>query len=526
MRNTSASRISRLLALPLAAGLALLASAPQAGASEHAFNPYQLGDNSRGNAQDDRLITRAQAREDLDTLARAMDENSAYVWSSTFDHRHALQQIAAALPEQVSVNGLSTQLNRFVRLFGDDHAQVLDWEKHIPQAGIAARIGKADARYFLYSLATPGLLDPKHPWLRSIDGVSIDEWMRVAGDIGQGPLSSPAARFSRAQRIFPYIEHLRAEMGLATGGPVQLEMVSEDGTRAVMLRLPLQASPGEIDKPFNLPDTSRMLANNVGYLRVPAHRGPASEQLIAELPRLMEQFRSTHALIIDARQSGGGKRAVLNALFPYFMAPDAAPYVFNAVKLRKSQVKPGQDPATLFDDEDKRFLYVEDRGLVPADARAWREFAHNFIPTWMPPEDRFTNWYFMALRPRADKPRYDKPVYLLVDWGVGSAGDIFASAFKSWPGITLVGTPTMGRSGQGRPYRLAHSGLEVNLSTMASFQKTGERYDTVGIHPDIRLEPVPSDWYGKTDSVLERVQAMIAAPLGRPAPAAKSGQRR
>ena len=41
---------------------------------------------------------------------------------------------------------------------------------------------------------------------------------------------------------------------------------------------------------------------------------------------------------------------------------------------------------------------------------------------------------------------------------------------------------------------------------MASFQKTGERYDTVGIHPDIRLEPVPSDWYGKTDSVLERVQ--------------------
>ena len=72
MRNTSASRISRLLALPLAAGLALLASAPQAGASEHAFNPYQLGDNSRGNAQDDRLITRAQAREDLDTLARAV----------------------------------------------------------------------------------------------------------------------------------------------------------------------------------------------------------------------------------------------------------------------------------------------------------------------------------------------------------------------------------------------------------------------------------------------------------------------
>ena len=519
MNNARCLKISRLLSISLAAGLSMLAIPPQAGASEHAFNPYQLGDNGRGHKQGDRLIARAQAREDLDTLAKAMDENSAYVWSSTFDHRRALAQISAALPEQVSVNGLSAQLNRFVRLFGDDHAQVLDWEKHIPQAGVAVRIGKVDARYFLYSLAASGLLDPEHPWVRSIDGVAIDVWMRVAGDIGQGPLSSPAARFSRAQRIFPYIDHLRSEMGLATGGPVQLEMVSEDGARSVSVRLPLQDSPGEVEKPFNLPDTSTMLANNVGYLRVPAHRGPASERLIAELPRLMEQFHSTDALIIDARQSGGGKRAVLNALFPYFMAADAAPYVFNVVKLRKSQVQPGQDPATLFDDEDKRFLYVGDRGLAPADAQAYREFARNFIPAWTPPTDKFTDWYFMALRPRADRLRYDKPVYLLVDWGVGSAGDIFASAFKSWPGITLVGMPTMGRSGQGRSYRLAHSGLEVNLSTMASFQKTGERYDTVGIHPDVRLEPIPSDWFGQTDSVLDRVQGLIAAPLGRPATA-------
>ena len=74
----------------------------------------------------------------------------------------------------------------------------------------------------------------------------------------------------------------------------------------------------------------------------------------------------------------------------------------------------------------------------------------------------------------------------------------------------------MGRSGQGRQYKLPASGIEVNISTMASFQKTGERYDTVGIQPDIALEPTPADWIGKSDSVLERLQTLVARRLGKP----------
>ena len=64
----------------------------------------------------------------------------------------------------------------------------------------------------------------------------------------------------------------------------------------------------------------------------------------------------------------------------------------------------------------------------------------------------------------------------------------------------------------------------MNLSTMASFQKTGERYDTVGIQPDIAIEPVPTDWIGKSDSVLDRVQALVARRLGKPAQGAAKGR--
>lgn len=516
MKTCNRIGLNWLLRVPLAAcliGLALPGVAVAAGSN---FDTYDLGHNERGRQDGDRFISRAQARADLDVLSSTIDENSAYIWSSTFDYRKSLKQIASTLPEPVSVNGFASQINRFVRLFGDDHAQVIDWDHYIPQGGVPFRIGKADARHFLYLPATGKFVDPDYPYVRSMDGVVIDEWMRVAGDIGQGPLSSQAARFGRALRVMPYIDHLRAEMGLPRGGPVTLEMVSDDGQRVKALQFPLQGSPGESSRPFGLPASSRMLESNIGYLRVGAHTGDLAERLVQDIPKLMEDFRNTDALIIDARQSGGGKRAVLNALFPYVMPSNAAPYVFNVIKLRKSQVGPNQDPATLFDDSDKRFHYVDGHGLAEVHAAAYRDFVSGFIPAWTPPADKFTGWYFMALSPQQDKPFYGKPVYMLVDWGVGSAGDIFASAFKSWPGVTMVGTPTMGRSGQGRQYKLPASGIEVNISTMASFQKTGERYDTVGIQPDIALEPTPADWIGKSDSVLERLQTLVARRLGKP----------
>ena len=474
------------------------------------FAPYALQRNDLGRSDHDQFITRAQAAQDLDTLAQAITDNSSYILSSTFDHRAAIAQIKAALPARVSVNGLSTQLNKLVRLFGDDHAQVDDWNTRIPQLGMGLQIGRADTRYFLYRETPAGLFDADYPYVRAIDGVAIEEWARVMGNIGQGPLSSPAARFSRGYRLFPYTQYLRREMRLPERTEAVLEMVSEDGLRVVTRRVKVNTAVAAMaGKPFQLPDRSRMLAGNIGYLRVPAHRGELADRLVTELPALMAQFRNTDALIVDARQGGGGQRKVLNALFPYFMRADAKPYVFNVVKLRKHAVQ--SDPAKMFDDPDKRFWYIPDPNVPADEMLAYRQLLKGFIPAWNPPASEFTDWYFTTLKPAPDKPYYGKPVYLLIDWGLGSAGDIFTSAFKGYPGITLVGTATMGRSGQGVLFALPNSKLEVNISTMASFQKTGERYDTVGIQPDIPMEPIPSDWYGASDSVLARVQALIDA---------------
>ncbi|GIK15815.1 MAG: hypothetical protein BroJett003_07790 [Planctomycetota bacterium] len=84
-----------------------------------------------------------------------------------------------------------------------------------------------------------------------------------------------------------------------------------------------------------------------------------------------------------------------------------------------------------------------------------------------------------------------------------SATDVFLSAFKGRPGVTLIGTPSGGGSGRKRGYTLAHSGIEVRLSSMASFRADGWLYDGSGIEPDVLAPATPDDLIGRTDSVLD-----------------------
>ena len=505
----------RLLTVTLlavaATGTALAAQGPMVVSQ---FKAHDLSRNDLGARTGDTFITRKQAMEDLDALGDAIAGNSSYIWSTTFPYRDMIEQMKARLPARVSVNGLSTQVNKFVRLFGDDHAQVVDWTKRIPQGSLPFQFGKSGTRYFIFTLAPAGFVNKDFPYVRSIDGVLIDEWVRVAGDIAQGPYSSTAARESKGYGLLPFIDYLRGEMRLPIKPDAVLEMVSENGCESTRMTVPVSPAPVKRElSTFRLPDESRLLEGNVGYLRVPAHMGEKAKRFIATVDQTMDEFRHTDALIIDARMSGGGARRVLNSLFPYLMKADDKPYVFNVAKLRLPEDDPDFGPLAVFDDDAKRFLYAPNPANPANEAEAYREFAKTFRPVWNPPADKFTDWYFMTQRPRADKPYYGKPVYMLVDWGVGSAGDIFASAFKGWRNVITLGTPTMGRSGQGVVFPLPHSKLGVNLSTMASFQKTGERYDTAGIHPDVVVEPAPTDWFGATDTVLERTRAMIVMRL-------------
>ena len=98
---------------------------------------------------------------------------------------------------------------------------------------------------------------------------------------------------------------------------------------------------------------------------------------------------------------------------------------------------------------------------------------------------------------------YTRPVVVLADTACFSATDIFLGAFQGHRNVTILGTTSGGGSGRTQSHRLAHSGITVRLSTMASFRADGRLYDGRGVDPDVRVLPQPHDFTGASDAVLE-----------------------
>jgi C-terminal processing protease CtpA/Prc len=94
-----------------------------------------------------------------------------------------------------------------------------------------------------------------------------------------------------------------------------------------------------------------------------------------------------------------------------------------------------------------------------------------------------------------------------------SASDVILSSVKGLPNVTLIGEPSVGGSGARIITTLRNSGLDLYLSSMPSFQNTGQLYETNGILPDIYLDPRPEYYLrGGDDRVLRYAIHQIVGP--------------
>ena len=96
-----------------------------------------------------------------------------------------------------------------------------------------------------------------------------------------------------------------------------------------------------------------------------------------------------------------------------------------------------------------------------------------------------------------------------------SATDVFLSALKGLPNVTLVGEPSCGGSARAQIVELPASGLKVRFASMASFQASGQLFDGRGVRPDIEVTPEP-DYYleGGSDPVLDHAVALVHETMG------------
>jgi len=438
-------------------------------------------------------LSRKEVKRDLDELEWLLENRYSYLKLKGIDYRAALDSIRSSLGDGISRGTLALQLMKFMALFGDGHSGVGDPNLNRMCRGfLPFLVAEVDGRLLAFKVDRSGFVDAQYPFLRGIDGIDTKIWLEAATQIV--PKGSEQFVRHRSIRNLRYIEYLRRELGLKISDIVEVELETEDGRSRRRLSLPVTSV---FPKYGPWPRTkSKILAGNIGYLRIPLWMSNEQE-FLDELVTYMKKFRSTRGMIIDIRGIGGGSRAPLRILFPFFMADSDPPKVFNIAAYRLGHRK---------DILDARWLYPASWPHWTAGERtSIEQAAERFNPQWQPPSDEFSKWHYFVLKANRENGtyHYHRPVIILMSTTNFSASDIFLGAFKGWKNVTLIGNPSSGGSGRYQQYRLHNSQISIRLSSMASFQPNGKLYDGNGIQPDVMIESIPTDFIGQSDTILD-----------------------
>jgi len=454
--------------------------------------PASLG----GSTEPDTVLADAAWRADLAQLRTVLDSRFAYRHLGGVDLDGAVARALAELDGgEVRVRDVALAVQKIVALFRDGHAGVRGLEQYLAPGYAPFLMAATGDRVVAFTADRRRHLSPGHPYVVAIDGRPVREWIDAASPwINQG---SPQYRTRRALGLLRSIEHFRGVMGLATGTPVTVQLAAADGTRTE-LELPVVGSKplfGEWPRraPLELPA-------GVRYLRIESMDD--DPEFLARIERVMETARDAHGLVVDVRGNGGGSRAVLRRVMPYFVDPGTAKVVnIGAARLWKGEEDPHAPAGFL----DNRFLYPANwDGWTDAERTLLVRTAREFRPEWTPPSGDFSGWHYMIVgaHTNPDAYRFGGEVVVLMDDGCFSATDIFLGALKGLPGVTLMGTASGGGSARSKSFELEHSGVGLRLASMASFQVDGMLYDGRGIDPDVHAPPTAGYFIGSEDPQL------------------------
>ena len=465
---------------------------------EHATTPAAtfawLAEARTGGPWDDGTwIDGEQLRADLDQLEHHITHEYSYAELTGVDYRAALDAARAGLGEGASMRTFATRVAEIMALFGDGHSAPRGLTGMRTPGYLPFLVADTAAGPVALRPDRSGFVDPERPFLVSLDDRPLDEWLAIAARTRAA--GSPQFVRRHALRSLRLIAALRAEADWPAAAEVRFTLAPtlDAGPKARRE----SSAPLTMDYPIygSWPRTagSTLLDDDVGYLRVPSMTSDVDE--LASFEAAVRGFAANDELtgiVIDVRDNGGGSRDALRRLLPFFIAPQAGPQVVNVGALRLSPERAALPTPS--------GGYLENRSLYPADAAHWTREDESalvatiaaFRPDWPLEPTAFSAWHYMVVAP-SDDIHIDVPVVVLMDTGCFSATDIFLGAFAAATDATLVGTPSGGGSGRTQRVRLAHTGLEVRLSTMASFRPNGQRYDGKGIAPDVLVQPAPAD---------------------------------
>ena len=449
-------------------------------------------------------FTASEYRQDLAEFRERLLDQSSYLTLRGFDYETAIQELHDSISDETMPYEFIRGLQKIIAKIGDCHAGVRPAAPPTASGYLPFRIADTRDGLAAIKLNADEPYDADHPYLDSLDGRPMRDWLDAAGEyVAYG---SPQLRHRRAIRQLAQFDLLRNDLGVPRTQDVSIGLQSNNGSAKIILRGRLSRLTWGAMEVQQLP--TRLLDGNIGYLRIPQMDNRSIDGIVDEI----FDFRDSRGLIIDVRDNPGGRYGVLRRIYPFFVPPDAPPRVTNIAAFRLSD---HFQPNHIAYRPTYRASW---NGWDEAELAAIDDAMKKFKPNWVPPKDKFSEWHFMLLsRKRSGQRRgflrplvrrnyfyYDRPVVVLCNAGSFSATDGFVNAFAAIPTVQVIGEPTGGGSGATRRFKLPNTGATVALSSMASFRPNGKTFDGNGVEVDISLKPSLADFISDSDSVLDR----------------------
>lgn len=445
-------------------------------------------------------LRRVDAVADLAYLYSVLEGRFSYLKAGNVDYRALFEDLCDRLPGEVGRGWFGLELQKLLAVFVDGHAAVN--ARPEPRGFLPFLTGSVGKSVIAFASDRSAFVDLQRPFLLSMDGLPIREWLMAAGKYV--PAGSRQLVLRRSMHWLRAVHMLRADMGLPQSEEIEVVVTGEGEVYPRRLRLPVAESASKFGTWPAI--DSGILKGNVGYLRLPQMLPEAAADVLAGL----ERFRETSGLIVDVRGNSGGSRDALLVLLPALMAADDSPRVVNVAAHRLWEGFPANHL------EVRQLYAVSSAEWTAAERTELHRFMSDFTPEWQLPEGEFSGWHAMVVSP-ADRSGVNyrgRPVVVIMDSGCFSATDVFLSALKGLPNVMLIGEASGGGSARAQVVELPSSGLRVRFASMASFQASGELFDGRGVQPDVTVHPEPEYYLsGGFDTVLARGLSLIKSLL-------------
>jgi hypothetical protein len=436
----------------------------------------------------------------LDSFTTYLEKRWSYRFANNANYTDPINNLRQKIQFGLSIDEFGVEIEKIIALGVDGHSRVRGY--NWPPGRCLPFLVESEGDHFIaLNPDRKSFLLSDFPFLKKIDGMPIEEWCSQISV--RVPKGSPQWLKHRCLvRFLGRLDFWRGVMNLPKNDSVMVELTNASETEVKQIKLIAAKSPPSFGVwPRSV---SRLLAGNVGYLRLANMQKVSSTN---EIKQWMPKFRNANGLIIDVRDNDGGDRDALNLIYSFLSSPGDPPHVFTAgaYRLHPSRKKHHLAAGHFMFTEDYQSWTLEDRNAI-------RSFEKSFHPEWNLPEGQFSDWHYMVLRrsPGPEIYQFDKPIVVLMNAKCFSATDIFLAGLKGMKNVTLLGSPSGGGSGGSETLNLGSTGIQITLSTMASFQSNGKLFDGNGVAPDMILYHAPEYFIGLRDNVLEEALKIVA----------------